>query len=937
MTGLFIIIAGLLAVPLQDDRAALLDDDLSFAENLAVHRYFDMATDVVTQTQRDIERISDSDLEGKASLVLARILKRRAENTAEASLRLTIMGQAIQRLSDWTNPGTPYAYHDRFVDALSDLAGLLRERGVLYAKMASEGDESATALAEADFEKADDVYVTLQSEAEGIAAQLEEVEKTDEAALMRNRAVYTMYFRALNRIEWSEVGADPSHQLEQAEAQLEDFQWEIEEQSLIVFKAMYEQARVYQKLSRIVSADDERESYRRDAHDVLDSVIDQVSDEYWSYISEFPVSAQNQIAALLDRTWGYKARIEAESGEMEAAASIIETMIAEHESKNVPIGRPGFASLLDWAATLESLGREDQATEIVKIVTDGGRGTPEGKRAEVMLAALVKGGGVQSPAVLLQAARGNRSENQFDDAAFHYLRAATSLTTDAQFSEIGYEAWMGAGDSLRRLSRHLEAAVAFEQALLLAQRLNAPLDDLESSAKKMYDSFDARFKETGDDYDKSLRTQASARLVAMDGLELDLAFMAAKEAYGEIATDDTQAYLAVMADLEGVAPSSPNYERALVYIARSLAGAGRIEESIAAYQELEDRADDPSLDPTNATGRNLREVAMAQARFYHAGLLLGADVNRPEEALQTLADFEDVYAGQDGMHALVKFKRVEAQAMSGAVDESEAALRELIDFGASPAIVSAAAYKVGKSIETVSRVQKSLGNSDTANDLLSRAADSMWLYSEKSGFTSTLNMLGTGEWYLEALRPSDAQRVFEKSVQVLARAGDPSHLERAQIGLATSLDAQLDFGKARTIWKELHSRNPSSRKIRRGAARCYGGWLEFDSDGAVVEVRGSGDYQDALALWSELLRGLNVQAKYTQRWWEAKLGAILCLYQLRELTPESAVSCRKVLESVKLSQPNYDADTVDGLEPELQYQPLYRDFFRYLDRKLPSQ
>jgi|GEM_PF-2232971 len=938
MTGLYLLIAGLLAVPLQDDRAALLADDLSFAENLAVHRYFDLAAESVSQTQRAIAKIADNDLEGKASLVDARILKRKGENTSDPALRLEIMDQAIDKLSDWTNPGTPYAYHDQFVDALSDLAGMLRERGILYAKLATEGADGATEKAEADFERADEVYVSLQVEASGIAEQLDELEKTDEAAVMRARAVYTMYFRALNRIEWSEVGADPSHQLEQAEEQLEEFQWEIEEQSLIVFKAMYEQARVYQKLSKIVSDERERNGYSLDARDVLDSVIDQVTYEYWEYIAEFPFAAQNQIAALLDRTWGYRARIEAEAGEMDAAEGFIETLISEHDAKGVPIGRAGFAALLDWAGTLESLGRSGQATEIVKIVTDGGRGTPEGRQAEIMLAALVKGGGVQSAAVLLQAARGNRSEKQYADAAFHYARAATSLTTDDELAEMGYEAWMGAGDSFRQLGRHLEASVAYEQALLLGQQLGASIDDLESSAKKMYDSFDLRFKETGDGYDKLLRTQASERLVAMEGIELDLAFMTAKEAYDEVADDDTQGFLAVKADLEGVPPSSPNYERALVYIARSLAGAGRIQEAIDAYEKIEARANDPSLEPTNATGRNRREVAMAQARFYHSGLLLTEEINLPDEALAVLADFEDVYAGQEGMHALVKFKRVEAQAMKGAVDESEVALQELIDAEARSVIVSAAAYKVGKAIESVSRFQKGLGNFAEADALLRRAADAMWLYSVESDYASAINLLGTGEWYLEAGRPGDAQRVFEKTVEVVARSGEASLLERGNIGLATALDAQLDFGRSRTIWKELHSRNPRSTKIRRGAARCFGGWLAVDENGAVTEeIRGSGDYEDALAIWTELVKGLNVQAKYTGPWWEAKLGAILAFYQMRELNPDSAASCRKVLDSLKLSQPNYDADTLAGLPTDQQYQPLYRDRFRYIDRQLSAR
>jgi len=939
MIGLTLLAVGLLNAPPQEAAAALLADDLSFAEKLAVHRYYDVAINVVEATQDNIRRINDSNLEGEASLVRARIIKRQGENTGDQLQRLELMSEAVRLLTDWTNPGTPYAYHDRFIDALEDLAGLLRERGILYAHMAEEGEDHYAAKAE----RAEQVYVDLRSEAETIADQFEELEQIDQALAMRNRAVYTLYFRGLNRIEWAEVGDDPSHHLEQAETQLEDFQWEIENQTLIVFKAMYEQARVYKKLSKILTDQDEADGYASDTRDVLASVIEQVDDAYWSYVHEFPPVVQRQIAGLLDRTWGYQAQIEAEAGNMEAAEGFIDTLLSEHKEKNIPIGRAGFSSLLDWARTLEGLGRSSQATEIVKIVTDAGRNTPEGQQAEIMLAALVKGGGVQSAAVLLQAARGFRSGKHYGDAAFHYLRAATSLASEDERREIGYEAWMGAGDALARLGRHLEAAVAFEQALLLGQAQGASLDDLESAAKRLYDSYDLRFKESGDAYDRALRMGASESLRAMDGIELDLAFMSAKEAFNELADDDTQGYLAVRAEFEAVPSSSPNYEWALVYIARCLAGAARFQESVDAFLHLEARADDASLEPSNATGRNRREVAMAQAHYYHAGLLLQDELNQevfdPAAALSVLADFEEDYAGQEGFHALVKFKRVEAHALLSSVEDVEAALKALVEFDARPSIIAPAAYKVAKTIESASRSQKGLGNAADARDLLRRAANAMWLYAEQSDFESTINMLGTGEWYLEAQQPADAQMVFEKSVEVLGQSGkasDADLTERAKIGLATALDVQMDFGRSRTIWKELHSRNPRSTKIRRGAARCYGGWLEIDDDGNIKEIRGSGDYEDALKIWTELVRGLNVQAKYTGPWWEAKLSAILAFYQMRELKPDAAASCRKVLDSIKLSQPNYDADTVRNLPPAQQYQPLYRNFFRYLDRQVPQ-
>ena len=911
------------------DAVPLLTDDLRFAENLARSRYFGLALNVAGEVRRDVEKLPDSadsrNLAGEAELTLARIIKRKAENTVDPAERMASTSAAIEKLQDWTGPGSTYAYHDRLVDALEDLAELLRTRGQLFAASAVAGDDVAKDKANTDFRLAEETYASMRKEAEALADQYEELEELDKATNLRQRAVNTYYFQGINSIEWSDTAADPALRLEQAAEQLDEFTWDADDQQVIFYYAQFEQARAYDKLGET-----------DDASELLQSVLEHASELYWSELPSFPPSSQAIIATLFDKVWGYLARLEARQGDLDAAQLWIDKLRDEHRKVGVPVGREGFAVLLDWARTLDDLGQSGPATDLVKQVADQGRGTPEGQMAEIMLTELVAGGSVESPAVLMSAARGSYSEHAYSNAAFFFARAAALLGNPQEVAEYGFDAWVGAGQALRQLGRHLESALAYEQALLLEQAGKRDLGRLERSATGMYNGFDRRFKETGQDFDKQLRVAASERLIAMDGIELDLAFLSASEAFAELGDGDVQGYLAAKADFEGVPASSPNYERALVYIARCLAGAGRLAEAASQYAAIEARAKDPGLEPTNASARNRREIAMAQARYYHATLLLEDGLDKPAEALTVLQDYEQEVPGQADFHDLVKLRRVEAYARLGDVDAAEAALATLVgaDPPASASVLAAAAYRTATALEQVARSET---RPDKAAELLRRAADALWVYANADGFSSPVNVMAGGDWYLEVNRPADAEKVFTKGLEVMLRSGESAErIERARIGLATALDAQSDFGRSRTIWNELRAANPTSVRIRRGAARCFGGWLELADDGTVVEIGGSGDYEDALDIWVALVKGLNVKNKYTKPWWEAKLGTVYTYYKMRNLKPDAARSARKIIDNQKLSQPNYDADTMELLEPEQRYEPPFRDLFRYLDRQIPS-
>lgn len=917
------------ALPPQDDAvAARLGDDLRFAKDLARHRYFDLATSVAESARADLARQGGSQIQllGEAELVEARILRLKASQSADAGVRQQALDAAIVKLREWTAPGSRYAVHDRLADALQELAEMLHERGKFLAAQAAEGEEGAAAAAQADFRAADETYRALRSEAEAVAAQYRDLEDEDRAQAYTERAANTYYFQGQNALEWALVAEDRELRLEQAATAIDDFLWAADSETLIYYFAQYDLARTFDALGQ---TDDARAG-------LLD-VLAGGRSRFWDGVQELSSSHQSLVSSLFAKTWGSLAALDARLGDLDAAQAWIDTLLAEHEAKDLSLGRDALAVLLDWSATLGSVGRATRATELVKLVAETGRGTPEGQSAEILLTDLVAGGNVESASVLMAAARGALAQKQFADAAHHYLRALSVMTEGAERAALAFDAWTGAGSALRQAGRHLESALAYEQALAVAQAAGQGLDAIQVAAEGLYNGFERRVKETGDAFDRGLRDEASARLMNIEGINLDLAFMDANRAFVEVAEGDVAAYLAVKAQFEAVPENSPNYEAAQVFIARCLTGAGRTDEALAMFGSITARADDRSLDPTNADARNRRESAMAMARYHHAGLLLDARVNRPEEALAVLQDFETELPGQTTFPDLVKLRRVEAHALLGNVAAAEAELDLLRSVETtSPAVVASAAYRTATALEAAARAAL---DPAAAQELLGRAADALWIYAQADGFSSPVNVMAAGDWYLEVGRAKEAEQVFARALDILRRGASPSadRVERARIGLASALDLQLDFGRSRPLWKELQASNPESVRIRRGAALCYGGWISIAADGTVTEIGGSGDYKDAQDLWIALVKGTSAKAKYSKLWWESKLGAVWCLYRQRNLDPQALKDARTVLDNQKLDQPNFDADTIDQLEPEQRYQPLFRDAFRYLDQQVPAR
>ncbi len=924
-----------------DRQHRLTEHDVEFAKSLARFRFFDLSLDVLATVKAG--RL-DTELEGTVLYTEADILRRQSQGLGDDAERLEVQSRAIEMLADWGKAGSALVFHPMRTQALDALWQLQRERGQLRVRQAAAEGDSARAgslreLAGKDYDEGVKTLVLLQREYEKQAEQAASEGSTDRAAELTELAALTIYSRGLVLLDWADVEPDPAFRLEEAIEALTDFQWQLEEEKLTQYYALHYVGVAQRKLGQVEDA-------RSSQAEVLER-----GQWYWDNMRVDPEGgARNEavapyVSVLLDRAWCELAMLDLAAGESESAMKVVDSMFAAHDKGKEPFTVEAHEVLLGLADALAAAGRSGKAGEVIKFVADKAPpGSAVADRARQRLGEMVSatGGADESASVLMAAASGLFGDRRFADAAFTWGRATAAMHDDSERREHLFDAWLGMANALFEERRFLEAALAYEHALDAAVAFDEGEDPQKAAAYGMYKAWDRRHKETASAFDKSQRDTASDKLIKM-GVGEDLQFLKAKEVFDDAVMarpQDPARYLEALEELRSVPSTAPNTERSLVYAARALAGAGQLDEALAAFDELLARTADPALAPVNANARTRREVALGECLYYKADLLLSLEPPRPADALSTLAAFEEKLPGQTGLIESVKYARITAHALRVEVEPCRAAFDDLKAFKADSKYLGPAAFRVSDVLFKASNAAREQGDGVTADALLLSAADFMWLHCEAAGFSSFANIVNSGSWYARVGRPDLAQRSLQKALDEFA--DDPAvpveQKDTARLGLGNAFNQLKEFNRGRPYWQDLLKRQARNPAVMAGAARCFGGWLELAADGTtVVEVPGSGDYADARSLWTDLAQGAAAR-KYQREWWEAKLNAVYAIYREASLpgTANSArlAEARKIIDSMRALTPNYDADTVANLPPEAQYQPLLKPYFKYLEKVL---
>ena len=949
---LLLLAAGPLAAtplaPVGEKEDALLEDEIRFAEDLARYRFYNLAIGHLREIKG--QKLS-GDLEGTAVLTEARIYKSSSMVEADEDKRLEHQSTAISLLHDWKQAGSPYAFHDRRVDALKDLAELLRERANTYKRRsqdpANPSADTSKALADQDYDDADETYEMLRREAEARAEQLIDLEQEDEAEPFLQTASNTYLWKGINNIEWSAVSKDADFKLENAVEELENYQWDLPDEGMLQsYVAMQYQARAMFLLG---DADD--------ALDLWDQVIEEMTGGFLEIMSDFDPYARASIMGVLSRTYGMKAEAQLKSGDLAGGEASIAELVALHDGKSQPLGRDGHQVVLDWHVALDGVGQGARALDLLKRIAAEGQGTREGTIAGAYLSSAIEGGEPGeslnvAPDVLMSVAESKKREGKNRDAAFTYQQVIAKRAEGDDPTDLAIRAWEGLSTVLRRDGRHLEAALAFEQTMVFIEEAGLETDQAyaeswRTAVSNYQRSMENRYKVTRDDFDRDLRDTARAAAQERGIGSADTAFDAAKEVFEEAQglaralRDDSsdadrtavaEAFRDAGSEFISIEENASVYESALVYRARAAAGAGDHDEALGLFDEMIARADGPR--PTDPSARSRREQATAEAYYYKALLLVERE--RPADALAALEGFEDRVPGQESFHEQAKYQRVIASALLGDLPATEAAVTDLESVFPDSGYIANAAFRLATTLDDAATAAADAGNAARSTELRAQAATAMFRHCELAGFPSFTNLMRAASWFVQSGEGTDAEEAYQTAVDRFAGKLDDRRVDEARIGLGTALNTQQDFGKARAVWQELLARESRRPSIVQGAARCFGGWLEEDANGAIVEIAGSGDYMEAFELWKQLKKGFDVDSKYTESWWEAKLGTIWTLYRAGTSDSQRFFDARKVIENQKLTTPGYDEDTRANLEPDQLYTRSFKPLFRYLDKTIPN-
>ncbi len=939
LSALALLVCG--ALQSRDNREhRLIEHDVEFAKNLARYRFFDLAIDVLGTIKA---RKLDAELEGTLLFTEADILRRQSQGLRDDAERLAVQGKAIEMLGEWGKPGSALVFHPMRTQALDALWQLLRERSQLCLRQAAAEDDEGRAgplrgLAARDCDEAIRILVLLQREYEKQGAEAAATENADVATELKELAAHTIYNRGLVLLDWADAEQAPAFRLEQAIAALTDFQWQLEEERLTQYYALH-----------YVGVAQRRLGHLEEARSSQTEVIDR-GQWYWDNMRADPEGGQRNegvapfVSLLMDRAWCELAVLDLASSDGAAGAAVIDAMFAAHDKGKEPFTVEAHEVLLGLAATLVAAGHDGKAAEVVKYVAD--KAPPDSAasdRANQKLGEMISASDTldESTAVLMAAATGLSSARRFADAAFTWGRATASMHGDSESRQDLFAAWYGLANALFEERRFLEAALSYEQALDAAVRYDVGEDSRKAAAYGIYRAYDRRHKETATDFDKQLRDAASDKLIAM-GVGEDLQFLRAKEVFDDALLarpQDPARYLEALDEIRAVPASAPTFERALVYAARALAGAGKPAEALQSFDDFLARAADPALAPVNANSRARREVALGECLYYKSDLLLAAQPPRPADALATLTGFEEQLPGQGGLIESVKYVRIAAHALLVDITACREAYDGLKAFNADSKYLGPAAFRVADALLKASNAARDKGAAAAGDALLLSAADFMWLHCEQAGFVSFANIVNSGSWYARVGRHDLAQRSFQKALDAFANdSGVPvEQKDTARLGLGNAFNQLKEFHRGRPYWQDLLQRQARNPQVMAGAARCFGGWLELAADGStVVEVPGSGDYADARVLWADLAQGASAR-KYQRDWWEAKLGAVYAFYREGAADSERLADARKILDSVRAILPDYDADSIGNLAPESRYQPLYKPYFKYLERQIPQR
>jgi hypothetical protein len=960
----------------QDGANANLSDDIAFARDLARYRYFDLAISWLD----DLEKGGKFDAGGKSELGLARatIARIASQFAPKRDERKKYFDEAIglyrTAIGDMQELDA-----EKGEDVIDGLCAALIDKGKFWADellqlRANEAPDADLKTARANAEDAFKEAVKTLNQASDLlsqaaggsnvpAATVTRLEQLAQFALYRKGEAYYNWAATYDASEFSR-----EDNLKKCIEAMNDYIWEAGNESIWAFWSSYYMGVAEFELSRGSAAKNYAEfvphhekalamlthTFDPDGGVSLENVAEQglaeneltfvlevVERAYLSTAQVYRAAANNfeamseepkdldkfaqMYAVYGDKEGQVKSPVDRPSlvvALRSAGVARIDELKARFQKHKFEFGDYGYRALLEQASLYVDLGAAGKGVGTVTEIAQKKSGTLVGLQAQAMLSQLLSSdSGAQSAQVWHLSATGAFSESRWLDAIEDFHKCIASATTPEDQKEFAVDAWSKIGVCYLQVSRHLEAALAYEQGLEAARA--SGMDDLVAElAIDAYNAWSARFTQTKDPFDQGQRDRVR-KIVTDLGASPDVQYFVARETFTNAqAEKDAAKKKALYAQAEGefskVTDTSIYYERALVYLARCQDDAGNPDKAISTFETFFKRVDDPNgIAPEGKRAKN-REIARAEAVYYRAGVLL-IDKKDFAAALKTLDGYEKTFPNQQPFFPLVQNFRVQCQVGLGKRAEAEAIVVAMLKDAPTHAATTSSLNQIATAYSEGARTARDAKNDADIESNIAKAAEYLGMHNEKTGFASFANLRYVADWHAElaelsrkkgddAARDASYGRAKENYARLLDKFGKNAAFAKTietevMAGYGKVLIGLQDFQTASPIWRKLYDANRRNQEAAENHAKCLGGWIEF-SNRKFLEITGTGQHKEAALVWADLRKALELaNQKHTPGWWYVSTQLVYELYLSGKTNPADSKEALNIINNWKALLP----------------------------------
>ncbi len=931
-------------------------EDIDFSRDLARHRYFDLAVEWLKKIEKDA---TDDEARNRVALAKATIARLASEHALTVEDRKRYYDEAIQHYTAAIDGMGRAMTVEKGTELVDGFASTLLSKGNFYADVidrlrASEAAESEILVARTAAEEAfrEAVKTLNGAYAELTAAAPDAGEK--EAARLSELALFALYRRGEAYYQWALLyplqDFNRNDYLQNCANALVDYIWEAGGESIWAFWAYYYQGMAEYQRGRIElenAADhDEKalaslthifspdgidiaelpkigEEERRFVLSLLEKAYLGVTQVYRDAANRFEASQTitdtddltskaQQYLVVGDANWMAKPPVyrPALVGALRRGAiEMMNGFEAKAKEYKLEFGPDGDRALLEKVRVMIDMGTGADALPLVQRVAEKNDRNVVGLEAQNLLGDLIDvAGGSQPPSVLRLAADGHIADGRWLDAIPTLHQLAVACRSDDEKKEYLANAWKDIGGAYQSLGRNLEASIAYEQGLDTAKELSDE-EAMGELALEAYTAWDRRYTETKQDFDKTERNRVR-EIVTQLGVSGDIQFLKAREAYSNAAAaSDTEErkelYAAAIEELDAVHSSSTYYERAMIYKARSQDGAGRPDDAIKTFDNLLERIASTNVGFSKKQ-KQQRDIAHAQAVFYRSGVLL--DQKRYQDVFDSLNDYEGKFESQAAFFPHVTYYRIRA-------------LVGLEQYDAAESLLSGMQSKYPKhtsiqwALNTVATgyfdAFKKNEQAPDAKTYLRKAADYLDEYNALTGYSSFTNLKNVADWYYELRELELAVESYERLVSRYGKKPQyqPTIEQQVMEPYSGALVQLHRFHDALPLCAEVYAAKRRVRSAVRNYALCLGGWMEEEEKGRDLyeykEIPGAAQYQEAMAKWLELKKGIeDANEKASEHWWDAVTNYMYCQYMQAKINPQEKVALDKVIKNYKTFYPD---------------------------------